>query len=307
MFRSLLVPLDGSAFSECALPLARSLASWSSGTVHLVQVHPASDARAFLPTTPFQLSELDLESYAARYREESRIHLDRIAAQLASGGILADVSVLEGRVVEALVERAHALRADSVVMTTHGRSGAQRMWLGSVADGLVRHLTIPILLVHPDAAEECRVDTSTIGRILVPLDGSELAEAILEPVSALARASDATLVLAHVIASSLLPGGTLPLGPVDTARVRTQAEAYLEGAAERVRAAGLQADVHLVERETPAAAIPEMADEVGADLIALATHGYGGLRRMVLGSVADKVLRASRRPLLVMRPREPGT
>jgi len=215
--------------------------------------------------------------------------------------------VLEGRVVEALVERAHALRADSVVMTTHGRSGAQRMWLGSVADGLVRHLTIPILLVHPDAAEECRVDTSTIGRILVPLDGSELAEAILEPVSALARASDATLVLAHVIASSLLPGGTLPLGPVDTARVRTQAEAYLEGAAERVRAAGLQADVHLVERETPAAAIPEMADEVGADLIALATHGYGGLRRMVLGSVADKVLRASRRPLLVMRPREPGT
>ena len=82
-----------------------------------------------------------------------------------------------------------------------------------------------------------------------------------------------------------------------------KAREYLEGKAAELRSQGLAAEAHVEEHEAPGRAIAAIADKLGADVIALATHGYGGLRRALLGSVADKVLRSSPLPLLVQRPK----
>jgi nucleotide-binding universal stress UspA family protein len=107
----------------------------------------------------------------------------------------------------------------------------------------------------------------------------------------------------HVVAShAALGGGVVPLLPDDIVRLNDQADAYLEGVAERLREDGLSVATHLAEGEGAANMIAAMADELEADLIALATHGHGGLRRAMIGSVADKVLRSSPLPLMVLRP-----
>ncbi|MEX2468030.1 MAG: universal stress protein [Gemmatimonadota bacterium] len=306
MFHTLFVPLDGSEFSERSLPLARVIAREASSTIHLVQVHAPTVPGHLLSSTQFEYQGLDLEAYAARHREETGAHMTSLADALEADGITVRPAVLEGRVVETLAEHAASVEADLIVMTTHGRSGANRLWLGSVADGLVRHTHIPILMVRAsedqgEAAE--RAEPETLEHILVPLDGSDLAELILAPAAGLARATGARLTLAHVVAShSAMGAGLVPLLPDDIVRIRDQADAYLQKVAAQLSADGLTVDTHLAEGDTPPSVITAIAKEVGADLIALATHGYGGMKRAVLGSVADKVLRSSPLPLLVLRP-----
>lgn len=304
MFKSLLVPLDGSAFSERSLPLATTIARGSSAALHLLQVQQPPVPGHLLSSTQFQYQGLDLDAYAARHREEAIARLDGTAERIGREGVAAHAAVVEGRrVADAIAEHAEAVGADAIVMTTHGRSGANRMWLGSVADGLVRHTTVPVILVHPEEEDETGVEAGSIRRIMVALDGSDLAEAVLPPAAALADATGGRLILAHVLTTGLLLGGDLlPLMPDDAVRVREEAETYLEGVAERLRADGRSVEIKLMESGSAGAAIPTMAQDARADLVALATHGHGGLRRMVLGSVADKVLRSSPLPLLVLRP-----
>jgi nucleotide-binding universal stress UspA family protein len=303
MFKSLLVPLDGSAFSERSLPLATGIARASSAALHLLQVQQPPVPGHLLSSRQFQYQGLDLDAYAARHREEALAHLEDLAGRIGAEGVTVHATVVEGRVVDAIAEHAEAVGADAIVMTTHGRSGANRMWLGSVADGLVRHTTVPILLVHPDEDDDTRVDAEAIQRVMVALDGSDLAESVLEPAAALVDATGGRLILGHVLTTGLLLGGDLlPLLPDDAVRVREEAEAYLEDVAERLRADGRSVEIKLMESGSAGAAIPAMAQDARADLVALATHGHGGLRRMMLGSVADKVLRSSPLPLLVLRP-----
>jgi len=308
MIRTLLVPLDGSEFSERSLPLARAIARQASGSLHLVQVHPPAIAGHLVSSSQFAYQGLDLEAYAERHREEARTHLEGIARELTAEGLNARATVLEGLIPETLAEHAEAIQADLVVMTTHGRTGANRLWLGSVADGLIRHTRVPVLLHHPAEEDGRSVALEGLRHILVPLDGSKLAEGILDSVKDLARVSGARLTLAHVVASNSAVGaGLVPLLPDDIVRVRDQADAYLTEVAERLRAKGLGVETYLTEDDNPAAAIASAAEEVRADVIALATHGYGGLRRAVLGSVADKVLRSSPLPLLIVRPAAEGS
>lgn len=303
MFHTLLVPLDGSDSSERSLPLARRLAREGSSTIHLVQVHAPAVPGPLLSSTQFEYQGLDLEAYAERHREEMGAHLTPIAAALEADGVTVRPAVLEGRVVDELTDHAAAVEADLIVMTTHGRSGASRLWLGSVADGLVRHTHIPILMLRADETAEETAAPDTVAHIMVPLDGSDLAERILAPAVALARATGARITLAHVISSNAALGTRLaPLLPDDIVRIRDQARGYLAQIAAGLTADGLQVETHIAEGESPASTITAAAKKVGADLIAIATHGRGGMRRAVLGSVADKVLRSSPLPLLVLRP-----
>lgn len=304
MFRTLLVPLDGFEFSERALPLAGAIARASSASLHLVHVHAPAVAGHLLSASQFEYQGLDLEAYAARHRQESGKHLERVAGALRQQGLEVTGIVLEGRISEVLADHAQAIQADLIVMTTHGRAGASRMWLGSVADALVRHSHVPILMIHP--REEDSETPSDIRHILVPLDGSELGERVLAPAATLARTTGARLTVAHVVAShSALGAGLVPLLPDDVVRIRDQAAAYLSDVAVRLGAQGVGVETYLTEDDNTAAAVAQAAAEVNADLIALATHGHGGLRRAVLGSVADKVLRSSPLPLLVLRPGDP--
>lgn len=298
-----MVPLDGSEFSERTLPLAGRLAAATGAALHLAHVHVSHPPDQLLSNTQFHFEGLDMEEYDARHRSEELDYLARLGSSVGNGTHV-DTTLLEGNIAEEIASYAAAVDADMVLITTHGHTGVSRMWLGSVADALVRMTTLPLLVIHPAHGGHVPGDVTSFGHILVPLDGSTLSATILEPAAEVARAAGARITLAHVVSSSAVLGTRIfPLLPDDVAPAIEKAHAYLEGVAVELREEGLEVAVHVEEHDAPGRAIAGIAEKLDADLIALATHGYGGLKRALLGSVADKVLRSSPLPLLVQRPR----
>jgi nucleotide-binding universal stress UspA family protein len=303
MFGSVLVPLDGSELSERCLPLARRIALATSADVHLAHVHAPALPPTFLGGSPIELQSLDAIQFGERQREEARSYLESVAARMDGDGLGVSSTLLEGSVAHALIEHAARVEADLIVMTTHGHAGMERAWLGSTADSVIRHTSLPILLVHPATPDGLPLDIDAIDNILVTLDGSELSERVLAAAADLAEATGATLTLGHVVFSKVIIGTSLsPHDPADLEVVTERVKAYLERTADRLRQEGLAVQTRITRDDWAAPGIARMAREVDADLIAIATHGHGGLKRAVLGSVADKVLRSSPLPLLVVRP-----
>jgi nucleotide-binding universal stress UspA family protein len=198
---------------------------------------------------------------------------------------------------------------DLVVMATHGRGGIQRAWLGSVADQLVRTLEIPVLLVRgqPGPAP----GEAGAGPILVPLDGSQLAEQVLGPAGALARLWGAELSLVQVVQPvTIVDDPALPLPTAYdeelTQEWRRQAQDYLDGLAGRLKEQGIRVTAQACIGWSPVQTLLDLARPERVRLVAVATHGRGGLQRLALGSVADKLVRAAEVPVLVHRPRAVG-
>lgn len=218
--------------------------------------------------------------------------------------------VLVGRVVDTLATYIATTRPDLVVMTTHGRHGLARFWLGSIADGLVRHINVPLLLVRPSPDHTEAVPKELFIRIIVPLDGSALAEAILPSVLALGDLMPARYTLVSVVEPFISLDEELSRRVPSPAHQQTRhlaglANTYLESVAERLRAEGRLVQTAVRLGPHPATAILDEAGRQEADLIAMATHGRSGLRRFQLGSVTDKVLRSASAPVLMLRPPEP--
>jgi nucleotide-binding universal stress UspA family protein len=310
MYRSLLVPLDGSDFGEHALPLALGLARRLGAALQVVRVYvPPWGVYA-------ELGGHYDETVDRALRERDREYLDAVVKRLAT---IADIplssALLDGPVADMIDRHAAATGADLLVMTTHGRGPLARFWLGSVADALVRQGSIPVLVVRPQEAAPDLAQEPVVRRVLIPLDGSALAEQVLEPALALGAATQAEYTLLRVV-QPMIPGGHIPASAKVSGlrepllkqlqalhrQESTEAQEYLERIAERLRARALTVQTRVVSQERPATAILEDASAHGADLIALATHGRGGLKRLLLGSVADKVLRGGATPVLVYRP-----
>ncbi len=305
-FRSILVPLDGSPFAEQAVPLASRIAQRSGSKLRLAFVHK-------LPAPPVDSAAAKLfTSIEAVTRKAERAYLRGIQAKLREGGIrLSSAVTLTGDPGPALAQYAREMAIDLVVMATHGRGGIRRAWLGSVADHLIRHLEVPVLLVRPTegAAPQGRPGA---GRILVPLDGSPLAEEALDAGAALARIWDTELTLLQVV-RPVLPSPDMAL-PVPsaydeelTAMCRTQAQDYLDDVVERLHDRGLRATGVAVVGWSTVDSLLDVARPEHIALVVLATHGRGGLRRLALGSVADKLVRGADVPVLVFRPAGRGT
>src|SRR5262245_43886601 len=185
MYRSILVPLDGSTFGEHALPLALGLARRSGASVHLLHVHTPL-ASLYAEAAVAIDHSLDKE-----LKEHQRAYLADVVRRI---GQAASVQVLptlrEGQVATTVRAAAAELGADLVVMTTHGRGPLARFWLGSVADALIRELPVPLLLVRP-GEEQPRLDQEPpLRHLLLPLDGSPLAEQMIEPAVALGSLSE---------------------------------------------------------------------------------------------------------------------
>jgi nucleotide-binding universal stress UspA family protein len=298
MIRSLLVPLDGSPFGEQALPLAREVARRCHAAVQLAHVHvPVTDACG----GPAMATDLQLEQ---ELRDQEREYLEGVARGLAREGTTARPALLEGPVVEALHEQALAAGADLVVMTTHGRGPLSRFWLGSVSDQLLRRLPVPLLLVRPHESAA----PAAPRHVLVPLDGSEQAEQVLGPALELARLLGADLTLLRAVEPVVLPDRHLAgnaAGGIDPDLLRgleEGARAYLGRVAASLRGLAPRLATRVAVNRRAADAILEEAGGHGNTLVALVTHGRAGLSRVVLGSVADKVIRGSAGPVLVYRP-----
>jgi nucleotide-binding universal stress UspA family protein len=301
MYRSILVPLDGSAFGEQALLVAIHLARRSGASLHLVLVHTA-----FVHVE----SGLIYDDRVNRLlREQEQGYLEAVVKRWqAASPVPVTWTLREGLVADGIFEQVAASSADLIVMTTHGRGPLSRFWLGSVADNLVRRASIPVLLLRPQETAPDQAQELIFRHVLIPLDGSALAEQVLEPAVTLGQLLGADLTLLRIVKPVLFAGHDPTVlrdpavGQPATEQLEAEARAYLAGVAERLRAQALPVQTRVIVNTQPAAAILEQSLEPLGGIIALETHGRGGLTRALLGSVADKVVRGTTIPVLVCRP-----
>lgn len=292
---SILVPLDGSTFAEAALPIALRLARDTKATLALVAVVEPEWVQLEQWSTDSLRVELE------QYLSEVGRRLADLSAQPES------IAVVDGPVARTLEHYATAERVRFIVMSTHGRGAVHRAWLGSVADHVVRHVEIPLVVVRPvESVPERLGEAPPLRVILVPLDGSPRAEGVLEWVVRIARAAHSECRLVTVVPPP--PRFSSPYIPHAAREVREsleggrqRAEQYLHGVAQRLREAGMAVTTRVEVGVRPAAGILRAADDPSVDLVAIATHGRGGVSRIMLGSVADKVVRAADLPVLVVR------
>jgi nucleotide-binding universal stress UspA family protein len=303
MLRRLMVPLDGSTFAEQALPWAVAVVRRARAELHLVLV------RAEVPLDTAQAAADD--------------YLDRVIDQIGDalpGSITRHVLTNEAAelayppqtsnsVSDVLARHAAECDVELILMTTHARGGLGRAWLGSVADSLMRISPRPVLLVRPkDEAFSIAADADRgIHHILVPLDGSDRAERAIPFAQELGSLFDARYTLLRVVSPVTWDGtgewyGAYPAAPLSPMNREAAAE-YLETVAGRLRDTGASVATDVVDGTSPAGPITEYASTHAADLITLATAGAGGIQRLLLGSVADKVVRSATAPVLVCNPR----
>lgn len=302
-YRSILVPLDGSRLSEQALPLAVAVAERAKAKLRLVLVNQ-------LPVVPLSVAGRPLYvslELAARKSEKAylRTFTDQIKKQSTSLAITS--TTLTGPVAGTLLEYISESRTDLVVMTSRGQGGLRRLWLGSVADAMIRGSPVPVLLVRPEENPSPHPVLENLTQILVPVDGSALGETILDPARELASLAGAELMLVEVIQPLASPLESQSAAPstfdVELTNLRRKEAAdYLRNVAEECLKAGVKATYSAPLGTNVADTILELAESPMVGMIALATHGRGGVKRLALGSVADKVVRAAARPILVYRP-----
>lgn len=303
MFRLILVPLDGTPFAEQAVPPAIGLAV--PGRASLLLAHVRINVQPLLGTVdPLDAAYVPLpDELDVAAREYLLDAARRIAERYM---VPVEWVVLDGDVPSALRRLAIERAVDLIVMTSHDRSALGRLLLGSVAESVVREVRLPTLLlrkserqleqereVDPETASDpIRVPPEPFRHVLVPLDGSPLAEAVLEPAERLARTSSAAITLLTV---------RHPAPTADDAYAGAPRE-YLERVAQSLRADGLTADVHEITDTHVAPAIVEAAADVGADVIAMTTHGRRTLAGLLKGSVAFDVVHSVLMPVLLIRP-----
>lgn len=296
---TILVPLDGSRFAEQSLPLALSIARATQRRIRLCHVR-------LMPLWPEEIVGPDtVDAMCRLLHSEGETYLREVQQRFQTPDVPIETAVIPGDIVsaaEAISDHVQERPVELVVMATHGLGGVRRAWLGSVADHLIRHLTIPVLLVHP-GAELPNGDQ----RILVPLDGSVLAEQALDEACALAKAMDREIVLFRVVTPVMntVPSLEAPYVNIDgklTDSLRAAAEDYLDRIEEQVTARGIRCVGMTMVGPSVAEWLIDIARPAHFSLVVMTTHGRGGMKRMILGSVADKVARGASVPVMVLRP-----
>jgi nucleotide-binding universal stress UspA family protein len=298
MLRTILVPLDGSVFSEQALPVALRIAARTDARIELLHAyeHPLTSVYGG------RASVRDPRTEAER-RALHEAYLPALAERLRSSTpTQVDFRMPEGQTVRRIVEAADQPDVDLVVMTTHGRTGLSRMWLGSVADAVVRGSSKPVLLVRPPTSAHA-APVAEFARVLVPLDGSLVAEEALNEAVAIAGI-DAEYQVLQVV-PPFEPPAVSELGiaaAVGRPDGEDRASTYLDYVTADAASRGIRASHRVVSGRQIARAILTAAAEWGSDLVAMTTHGRKGVGRILLGSVAEKVVHSAHIPVLVVRP-----
>ncbi len=296
MIKSILLPLDGSRLAESVLPYASELATKTGAELTLfTSIHQVDAWTGYL-------AQVD----TGQQSELAAVYLKEKAEELRARGLKVRTEIVYGAPAETILNYAADQDVDLIAMSTHGRSGITRWAFGSVADKVLHSTHRPLLLIR--GAEQGE-QSGVISKILVPLDGSKVSLAVLPFVEELAQTLGASLVLFHALPLlSALPGAeTAPLyvgNMYET--LQAQAEQLLGRVEKEVKQRGIEVS-RLVAVGSEVTHIVQAAQDTGADLIALSTHGRSGLDRWVMGSVAEGVVRRSALPCLVIRPPEAET
>lgn len=305
MFERILVPLDGSPRAEVILTQVARLLRLKDSEIILCQSSHV----------PLDFHTTRTAAIDARMQEEATSYLNGVARRLSDQGARVRVRVGNGSPAEMILDIAANEGATMIAMSTHGRSGIARWIMGSVAEKVVRASTVPVLLVrsfrrspqgdlHPAVAQELAFQ-----RILVPVDGSPASTAAVEPALKFGKLADAEMRVLHVRPmvippSPILPGmeAGAPIVPLPT--LPPEENPVVTAVADRFRASGLKV-LHVSVEGDPAAEILDRSATQGVDLIVMGTHGRSGVSRWLTGSVAERVLRESTVPLLLVRSPTP--
>jgi nucleotide-binding universal stress UspA family protein len=296
MYHSILVPLDGSRFAEEALPVAAAVAKNTGACLEIAQVHICCT----LQSTAGGWEPYYDAAYEKAAKAQDQTHLQEIVQRLKTSALVSATStLLDGPVVDALLQRARSRSIDLIVMSTHGRGPLGRFCVGSVAADLLSYGPAPILLVRPNAASETPLPAMSVRRVMVALDGSDLAELAIEPAISLAAYE---YLLARVVERPIYSNSLSEFSDETEARHSAEAETYLDTVAARLRARGLRVQTRVVVERSAAGALLATAQRESIDVVALATHGRTGLVRLLVGSVAGEVVQCADRPVLVCPP-----
>ena len=320
MFKKILVPLDGSEHSRKIIRWATGLASALRAEVVLVSVvdpeeieileatiSEVFDSERGGTTTQMAHSPVDIINEAIGQAEKT---LREEAKKIEAAGVTSSARVVSGPPAEMIVAEAHALEVDMIAMATRRESALVRGVLGSVTDRVLHSTSIPILTLSPGDIGDSDDFELTPSRIIVPLDGSQLSESVVAQATELAKATGAELVFTEVLRLPFFGVGVagMEYGSGDYAgdfavdAQKVEITSYLNDFVEEAEKAGIEASAS-VRTGSPARQIVEEATESENSMVVMGSHGAGGLKRWVIGSVADKVVRSARRPVLVIPPK----
>ena len=328
MFQRILVPLDGSDGAERAIPVAARIARASGGSIVFIRVVPPPAEVGTFGTGLHGTIAMkpEVEASEKEFADATNYLVTVITAYVDElAGIATETDVATGAASSTIFSTAGYEYVDLIVMCSHGETGLKRWVLGSVAQQAVRHSPVPVLVLNEHGVVPPVPDAARPLRVLVPLDGSELAESALEPaaqlIAALTAPAQGELHLLRVVDLPSAYGKMKSQAYISDGvqeEARKEAEAYVKAVADRLyettfatgklnitSSAAVSTDV--------AGTIIKLAEQTegdessSCDLIAIATHGRGGLRRMVMGSVTEHLLGSTRLPLLIVRPHEAET
>lgn len=319
MFRNILVPLDGSARAERALPVAARIAQVSGGTVVLLRVVRFSTEFVPYPTVaPWTIQTINKADLA-----EVRNYLERITGMNSLIGVHTETAVIEGQAADTILSAVETHHIDLIVLCSHGYTGMKRWALGSVAEKVAHHAPVPVLLLREGGPALVGTPPHAEGplRALIPLDGSVRAKAAIAPAGQLIAALSAPGPGALHFTRVVVVPEAAKISPSEREARMHKAKQYLSATVEHVREgliASPVADLKLAITwsvtidDDIASGIIRIAEDGedtqgagvlnGSDVIAMATHGYGGLERWTIGSITERVLHATKLPLLIVRP-----
>ncbi len=314
MLKRILVPLDGSECAERALTLAAQLARGSDGELLIVRVVSLPPMRLAPYGEPAQIAL----ALIAQARQDAEDYLEKVAQRPLLQGIPVQARTIEGHVTTDILNTARDEHCDIIVISTHGYSGFNRWRLGRVAAHVARHAPVPALIVPARDVELSAPGAYEDMRVLVALDGSELAEAAIAPAldvaHSLAPPEQITIHLLEVVEffavmmadTAVTTRESPPSSPAIGAEEQAldAARDYLEAVIQRIHRE--HCGIAVTSTAVLASDVAETIIKVAAgdshyDLIAMATHGRGGLQRWAVGSITERVLHTTHLPLIIAR------
>lgn len=298
MTRTVVVPLDRSEVAESALPFAVSLAQKIDASIILLAVIDMPyEFAAWLEASTVIDARIDVEDAYADYLESLALKLE---------GVQVETVVRSGNAPSEIEKFVDGLEDPIVVMTSHGRSGISKLLIGSVTQQVVHRLETPVIVVPARTPEDQASDPAALETLLFPLDGSQFAEFALETALILMGDARPKIHLLRVVEVVSWYGAAYSaqdyrgLDPYIEAS-RDTAESYLHMVATNLRDRGFEV--------TTAVAVGMVADQIEnaandqeADLVVMSTHGRAGVGRLIFGSVAERTLRQTPAPLMLVRP-----
>jgi nucleotide-binding universal stress UspA family protein len=300
MYSKIVVPLDGSKTAENVLPLARSFARSLQVPVELLGVVDIAEMARHVTAGQGLIIRTLIDDETRRLEK----YLAGVARNFPAGGV--QCTVCKGNAAETIIESAAVDKQTLIAMATHGRSGLDRWLLGSVAEKVLRGATNPLLLIR--ATEKAPLwDMATLKRVIVPLDGSSLAERVLPLVEELAKSLDLEVTLLGAYGGPFSAGaagdGFFNTRQVEAfiAELRAEMVTYLAAKTEEMKRKGVEKVSFAAKEGLAADEIISFAGKTSDNLLAMCTHGRSGVKRWMLGSVTETVVRHCGDPVLVVR------